>query len=106
MTQGQAWPGGGGHSPSPYDEVRAARRRAVGTRQALKAVARDQAAAVFVARDAEPHVTRELVRLCEEKNVPIVYVDSMAELGRACGIQVGAAAAAILRDAEARPAGG
>lgn len=78
----------------------------MGTRQAAKAVARGQAETVFVARDAEPHVVRDLVRLCEEKNIPIIYVDSMAELGRACGIQVAAAAAAVLRsgDAPERPA--
>lgn len=96
----QARPGGIS-GPDAYEAVRAARRRAVGTRQTLRAVARDQAVQVFVARDAEPHVVRELLRLCGEKGVPVVYVDSMAELGRACGIQVGAAAAAVLG-----PAGG
>jgi len=87
---------------TPYDEIRSARRRAVGTRQVLKAVMRDEAVAVFVARDAEPHVVRDLIRLCQEKQVPITYVDSMAELGRACGIQVGAASAAVLKERQGR----
>lgn len=87
---------------TPYDQIRSARRRTVGTRQVLKAVMRDEAATVFVAQDAEPHVVRDLIRLCQEKNVPIIYVDSMAELGRACGIQVEAASAAVLKDREDR----
>jgi large subunit ribosomal protein L7A len=85
---------------TPYDRIRAARRKLVGTKQAMKAVARGQAAEVYVARDADPRVVRDLIRLCEEKNVPLIYVDGMAELGRACGIQVGAASAAVLRDPE------
>lgn len=78
------------------DRLRAARKKAVGTRETLKALENDLVAAAFVARDAEQRVTRDVVRLCGEKNVELVYVDSMSELGKACGIDVGAASAAIL----------
>ena len=83
---------------TPYDQVRHARRRVVGTRQVM----RGEATLVVVAQDAEPHVVRDLIRLCQEKDVPVVYVDSMAELGRACGIQVGAASAAVLKEVPER----
>lgn len=82
----------------PYERIRRSRRRSVGTKQALKAAVRGQVQEVFVAQDAEKHVVRGLVQACTEKNIPVTYVDSMAELGRACGIKVGAAAAAILRE--------
>lgn len=81
-----------------YEAVRAARRRAVGTKQALKAVSRGAAKAVYVARDAEPHVVRGLIDLCSQKQVAVFEVDSMADLGRTAGIKVGAAAVAILHD--------
>lgn len=83
-----------------YEAVRAARRRAVGTKQALKAAARGATGAVYVARDAEPHVVRSLIEACEQKQIRVYHVDSMGDLGRACGIKVGAAAVAILNEFE------
>ena len=52
---------------------------------------------VYIAEDAERCITSPLLRICEEKGFEIVYVDSMKELGKACGIKVGAATAAILK---------
>jgi len=34
---------------------------------------------------------------CQKHNTEIIMVDSMEELGKACGISVGAATAAILK---------
>jgi len=79
------------------DRLRSATKRAVGAKQTIKAIGRDAAVTVFVATDAEEHVTRPVVDLCQRRGIEIVYVPSMVELGRACGIQVGAACAAILR---------
>lgn len=80
------------------DRLRASRHRTVGTKQTLKAVLRGQARRVYVARDAEEHVVRDLIRACEAKGIDIEYVDTMAELGSACRIKVGAASAAILEE--------
>ena len=80
------------------DRLRAARRRTVGTKQTLKAVLKGQARKVYVARDAEEHVVRDLVQACQARGVDLEYVDSMAELGSACRIKVGAASAAILEE--------
>jgi len=52
---------------------------------------------IVIARDADPPVTSKLLAEAKRRGVPVAYTDSMAELGRACGIQVGAAAAALLR---------
>ena len=38
-----------------------------------------------------------LARICEENGVPVVYADSMEELGRACKINVGAAVAVLAK---------
>lgn len=72
-------------------------RKLVGTKQALKAVANDEVEAIFIAEDADTKVIQDLIRLCDEKNVEIYYVNSMKELGKACGIDVRAASAALLK---------
>ena len=68
----------------------------VGAKQLKKAVRDDRARCVFLARNADPAVTEPLAELCAQHHIPITWVASMADLGRACGIEVGAAAAAIL----------
>ncbi len=70
--------------------------KAVGIKQSLKAVENRNAKLMFVAEDAEDKVTNRLKELCREHSVEVVYVDSMKTLGKACGIEVGAAAACIL----------
>ncbi|MCL4515581.1 MAG: ribosomal L7Ae/L30e/S12e/Gadd45 family protein [Firmicutes bacterium] len=77
--------------------LRAAKKRSVGINQTLKALGKGQVQMAFVARDAEEQVLRELRARCQEEQIEMVTVDSMLILGKACGIEVGAAAAAILR---------
>lgn len=83
---------------SLYDRLTGAKAKTVGTKQTLKALQKGEARVVYVARDAEEHVVRDLLKLCREKNVEVVYAESMAKLGQACGIQVGAASAAVLEE--------
>ena len=40
---------------------------------------------------------QELLQAAKEMNVPVTRVDSMRKLGKACGIEVGAAAVAIIK---------
>jgi large subunit ribosomal protein L7A len=70
--------------------------KAIGIKQSQKAVENKNAKVMFIAEDAEEKVTHRLKELCREHSVEIVYVDSMKTLGKACGIEVGAAAACIL----------
>ncbi len=72
--------------------------KAVGSRQVKKAILKGTAERVYIAQDAEKHVTKPLIELCQERNIEIQYVDSMAELGKACGIAVGSAAVALLTE--------
>ena len=78
------------------DDLMQAEKRTVGVKQTEKAVNKGVALKVFVAKDADERVTEKLVELCEEKAVRVVMVETMHELGKACGIHVKAAAAAIL----------
>lgn len=69
----------------------------IGAKQALKALNNDVAYAVYIAKDAEEHVTRQLIDLAAEKSIEIIYVETMKQLGRACKIDVGAATAVIVK---------
>ncbi len=80
----------------PLEQIRAAEARAVGASQTVRAVEQGRAVLVLVARDADRKVTAPVVSAARTHGVPLVEVDSMRDLGRACGIAVGAAAAAVL----------
>ena len=93
---GAGYLAGRGNVPVPA-RLKNTKRKLVGTKRAFRALKEDQVLVCYVARDAEPRVTEPLQRQCMEKGLEIVYVDSMKQLGRYCGIDVGAAAAAILK---------
>jgi large subunit ribosomal protein L7A len=80
----------------PYDKVKQADKISIGTKQATKVIELGQAREVFVAKDADPRVTGKVIALCKKMGVQVTYVDSMKLLGKACGIEVGAAIAAVL----------
>lgn len=82
--------------------LRAASGRAVGTNQTARAIARGQAVEVFIAADADRRVIEPVAQAARERGVGLIEVESMTALGRACGIAVGAAAAAVLVGEAAR----
>jgi len=77
--------------------LRSAEFRAVGTNQTAKAIGRGRAQVVYIAKDADRRVVDGIAAAAKGANLEIVEVDLMREIGRACGIGVGAAAAAILK---------
>lgn len=79
------------------EHLKAAKNKVVGVKQVQKAVQKGQAAVVYMAKDAEPHVLKNLKQLCGEQQVAVVVIPSMAELGQAAGIQVGSATVAVLK---------
>jgi len=80
-----------------YDEELRSSELRVGTKQTTKAVESGQAAKVFVAKDADPKLTGKIINLASKMGIEVAYVDSMKQLGKACGIEVGAAMAAIMK---------
>ena len=68
----------------------------VGAKQLRKALNKGTAKQVFLAKNADPALTEPLEALCLQYHVSYAWVPSMAELGRQCGIEVGAAAAAVV----------
>ena len=71
-------------------------RLVVGVKQLRKALKNGRAQRVFLAENADPALTEPIEQMCLEKGVELTWVPSMADLGRACGIEVGAAAAATV----------
>ncbi|KAL0221109.1 hypothetical protein RCL1_000963 [Eukaryota sp. TZLM3-RCL] len=58
-----------------------------GANEATKALNRGIAQVIVMAADAEPiEIVLHLPLLCEDKNVPYVFVPSKTALGRACGV--------------------
>lgn len=72
-------------------------QRVVGAKQTLKAIQAGQVEVVYLARDADEHVTGPVRKECEKRGIKIIEVDTMAELGKACAIDVGAAVATVVR---------
>lgn len=67
----------------------------VGVREVTRALQSDAVEAVFIARDADLKLVKEIRELSQQKRVPVVEVISRQELGRLCRIEVGAAVAAL-----------
>ncbi|MBQ3705935.1 MAG: ribosomal L7Ae/L30e/S12e/Gadd45 family protein [Clostridia bacterium] len=79
------------------DALRSARRKVVGTKQVTRALKAGAAARAYVANDADTFIYQQVVRAAEEAGVPCVRVNTMKELGMVCGVDVSAAAAAVLK---------
>lgn len=74
-----------------------------GTNEVTKAIERRQCKLVIVAEDVEPpEVVAHLPILCDEQDVAYVFVPSKQDLGKALGIDIVAAAAAILEPGESK----
>ncbi len=78
-------------------EVIRSSNRTIGVKQTLKAVENDAAKLVFIAKDADEKVTASLKELCISNNVALEYVETMKQLGKAVGIEVGASAVCLLK---------
>jgi len=80
-----------------YEKVLQAGKIVIGTKQTIRALKEGKAMEVIVAEDADAPIIEKVTAAANEASVPITKVDSMKKLGKACKIQVGAAAVAILR---------
>lgn len=62
-----------------------------------RALEKDEAAAVFIASDCDERISGPLNEACRDKGVPVTADFTKKDLGKACGIKVKAAAAAVLK---------
>ena len=74
-----------------------------GTNEATKAIERGISKLIIIAEDVEPpEVVAHLPIICEEQGADYAFVPSKQELGKALGIDVISAAAAILDSGDAQ----
>ena len=74
-----------------------------GTNEATKAIERGTSKLVVIAEDVEPpEVVAHLPILCDEQDAAYTFVPSKQELGKALGIDITSAAAAILDSGDAQ----
>ena len=69
-----------------------------GTRKVSKAIENGQASLVYVAQDCDLFIKNKIRALCDSHGVRLMEADSKLALGRACGVEVPAACAALLKD--------
>jgi large subunit ribosomal protein L7A len=79
-----------------YEKVLQAKQIIVGTKQTVRALKEGKVQEVVIAEDADSFIIDKVLEAAKEANVPVTKVDSMKKLGKACKIQVGAAAVAII----------
>jgi len=79
-----------------YEKVLQADKIIIGTKQAAKALKQGIVKTLVVAEDVDPKVTMDLIEQAKELNIPILRVESTKKLGKACEIEVGASAVAII----------
>ncbi len=71
-------------------------RRVVGAKQTRRALNAGQVRRLFLAQDADPALVDPLAELARSAGVPVEKGVTMAQLGAACRIAVGAACCAVL----------
>ena len=69
--------------------------RVVGLKQTRRLLAAGHAGRVFLSKDADRALVEPLLAACRAVGVPAVTEFTMSQLGRAAGIAVGTAAAAV-----------
>ncbi|HOJ97134.1 MAG TPA: 50S ribosomal protein L7Ae [Methanospirillum sp.] len=74
-----------------------------GSNEATKAIERGIAQLVLIGGDVEPaEIVMHLGPLCEEKKIPYLFINKQNDIGAACGLEVGSAAAAIVKSGKAK----
>jgi large subunit ribosomal protein L7Ae len=74
-----------------------------GSNEATKAVERNIAQLVLIGSDVEPEeIVMHLPLLCDEKQIPYIFITKQNDIGAASGLEVGSAAAAIVKPGKAK----
>ena len=78
------------------DELLKNKKKAIGIKQVTKIIENNQAEIVIIAMDADEKITKDLKDLCYLKGCKVILADSMKELGKCSGIDVGASVVCII----------
>ena len=73
-------------------------KKVIGIKQCLKHLKNDEGEVLYVAKDADVRLVSKLIQLAEEKNIKVVEIPTMIELGKMSGIDVKSAATLTLNN--------
>ncbi|MEM4367033.1 MAG: 50S ribosomal protein L7Ae [Candidatus Anstonellales archaeon] len=74
-----------------------------GVNEVTKSVERKSAKLVIIAEDVSPpEIVMHLPSMCEERNIPCVYVPEKLQLGQAAGLKVGSSSVSVDDPGEAK----
>ena len=74
----------------------ASQEKVIGVKQSRRAIREGRATRVFLADDADPAITDPVAESCKTAGIPVETGCTMAQLGQACRITVGASVVALL----------
>lgn len=72
-------------------------KKVVGTRQVLRELKNNNVNVVLLAKDTDYDLIEEILQQCKDNKIDICWYKNMKKLGDACGIEVKAASAAVLK---------
>jgi len=93
-------------SEKAYEAIELARKTGKiikGTNEVTKAIEKEKAKLVIIAKDVTPpEILMHIPLLAKEKGIAVVEVPSKEELGAAAGLKLGTASVAIEKEGEAK----
>lgn len=72
--------------------------KVIGIKQTQKALEEGRLDCLYVAQDADMRVVSHIRQLCEQQGIAVQTYESMKQLGKAAGIDVGASVVGILKE--------
>ena len=84
------------HSPPAVITELSSQEKVIGVKQSRKAIREGRAKQVYLACDADPAIVDPVAESCAVAGIPVEQSHTMAQLGQACRITVGAAVVAVL----------
>ena len=73
------------------------KEKVIGIKQTQKAAEQNSLEVVFIACDAEEKVVGQVQQICEKNNIDICVTDTMKQLGKMAGIDVGASVVGVIK---------
>lgn len=77
-------------------ELKQSKNKVVGLKQTVKVIKNNTASKVYIAQDADEYIKSTVMDAVKNTDIQIIYINTMKELGEACGIDIGASTAAIV----------
>jgi large subunit ribosomal protein L7A len=74
----------------------ASQDKVIGVKQSRRAIREGRAKRIYLAIDADPAITDPVADSCQEAGIPVETGYTMAQLGQACHITVGASVVAVI----------